>query len=414
MAVTVVIGAQWGDEGKGKIVDLLAPHFTWIARYQGGANAGHTIVFEGKKFVFHLVPSGILYPDKKCVLGNGMVIDPVQLRKEMDGLAEGGIDFEGRLLISERAHLLLPTHQMLDRAREEDRLVKKIGTTLRGIGPAYSDKFKRCGVPFGEFLDREECVDELLRNHLSQLGISPSPELKEKMDFWKEAARSLAGFVTDTGFPLRRAIERGETILAEGAQGTMLDIDHGTYPYVTSSTTCAFGATAGLGIPARAVTRVIGIFKAYSTRVGEGPFPTELFGEEAQRLREAGGEYGATTGRPRRVGWLDAVALKYAADINGCDGLILTKADVLNNTLFEKTKIGVAYEGLSRLPRKFPPKITVTYRDFPTWPTLRGLEIPPELDSYLAAIEEYSGAPVIALSTGPDRNEIIWRKPFLD
>lgn len=403
MSVTVVVGLQWGDEGKGKIVDLLAEKFDIIARYQGGANAGHTIVIAGTRRVFHLVPSGILSA-RQCVLGNGMVIDPIRLREEIDDLHRSGVETSGRLWISSGAHLLLPTHAELDRAAEHSAGAGKIGTTGRGIGPAYSDKIRRRGVRAGMPLDDPRTIEVLIEDHTAQLdeyGLRANPEEIER---WWESYRTIAPMIRDTGSLLRAAIRRGEKILAEGAQGTLLDIDHGSYPYVTSSTTTAAGAASGLGVPPKAITHVIGVFKAYVTRVGEGPFPTELDNLLGEELRTAGAEYGATTGRPRRCGWLDLPALKYAAEINGCDEMIMAKADVLTTALFPEAQIGVAYEIDEEFSTDLA-RVTVRYETVPLWPN----PVHEKLDAYCAKIEAHVGVPITGVSTGAERDDIFWR-----
>lgn len=411
MSVTVVVGAQWGDEGKGKIVDLLAERFDWIARYQGGANAGHTIIVNGVKRVFHLIPSGILIPEKKCVLGNGMVIDPIKLFEEIDNLRKSGVETRDRLLISRSAHVLLPTHALLDRAVDHAAGANKLGTTGRGIGPAYLDKVRRRGIRAGMVLSNPACVEILIEDHAAmldqyRLGLDP-----DEIDRWWECFREISPMIADTGHLLREGLRRGDTILAEGAQGTLLDIDHGSYPHVTSSTTTAAGAASGLGIPPKAISHVIGVFKAYCTRVGEGPFPTELHPIAQERLREAGGEFGATTGRPRRCGWLDLPALKYAVDINGCDGLIMTKSDVLCSSLFPDADVATSYQGHESFPDDLS-AVRPVYETYPLWTCpshALAASLPDELETYCRAIEKSVGTKIVAVSTGADRDDIIWR-----
>src|ERR671925_641354 len=310
-----VLGAQWGDEGKGKIVDLLTPHFSTVARYQGGHNAGHTVYVEGRKFVLHLIPSGILHPGVTCIIGSGVVVDPQALFKEVDELARAGVEVDGRLLISEKAHLILPYHRELDVLSEARRGERKIGTTSRGIGPAYEDKIGRRGIRVCDLVDTKALADEVRANVDARNQI-----IKDSTLDWETVYNDL----------LAHAIRDGRRILFEGAQATMLDIDHGTYPYVTSSNASIGGVCTGLGVPARAIDGVLGVAKAYTTRVGEGPLPTELEGALGDRLRESGQEFGAVTGRPRRCGWYDAVAVRYAVRVNGLDGLALTKLDVLD------------------------------------------------------------------------------------
>ncbi len=412
MSVTVIVGAQWGDEGKGKIVDFLAERFDWIARYQGGANAGHTIVVNGAKRVFHLIPSGILIPNRRCVLGNGMVIDPVKFCEEIDQLHATGVDTSGRIFISQRAHLILPTHALLDRATEQAAGKDKIGTTGRGIGPCYLDKIRRRGILAGAAEADRESVERLMADHTSKLKHFDITLDDTEMDRWWECYRRMKDRITDTGELLREACRAGESVLAEGAQGSLLDVDHGTYPYVTSSSTISAGASSGLGVPPRAIGSVYGVMKAYTTRVGEGPFPTELNGETGEKLRQAGSEFGATTGRPRRCGWLDLVALKYAVDINGCDGLIMTKVDVLTTELMPDVKLGVGYSGSKTLPLNLA-AAQVDYESCPAWPKFQPSadgRLPGELDSYCETIAARVGAPIVAVSLGPEREQLIWRR----
>src|SRR5262244_259403 len=328
----VVLGAQWGDEGKGKSVDLLTPQFSIVARYQGGHNAGHTVFVNGAKFILRLIPSGILHPGITCVIGNGVVIDPEALFAEIDELTRNGIDTRDRIVVSDKAHLILPYHRDLDLLSEARRGERKIGTTSRGIGPAYEDKIARRGIRVGDLSDPEALEHNIranveARNRLVQDTTMDAGEVLSEL---ARHAERLKPWVCDVSLMLSEAMKRGQSILFEGAQGTLLDIDHGTYPYVTSSNASIGGVCTGLGVPPKAIGRVLGVVKAYATRVGEGPFPTELFGEMGNRLRESGSEYGAVTGRPRRCGWYDAVAARYAARINGLDGLALTKLDVLD------------------------------------------------------------------------------------
>ena len=335
MAVTIIVGAQWGDEGKGKIVDLLSEDIDIVARYQGGANAGHTVVIGKKEYVLHLIPSGIFHKHVICVIGNGVVIDPVALMDEIAMVRSFGINIDRRLYISHNAHLIMPYHKLLDSIREQG--TTKIGTTGRGIGPAYIDKYTRTGIRVVDLLDRTilreklrtniEEKNQLLRQVYSSKGLDVDAIIAEYVEFDKK----IDPFVTDTSLFLSDAIKKKKAILAEGAQGALLDIDHGTYPYVTSSNPTSGGACTGLGIPPTAIRNVIGIVKAYSTRVGNGPFPTELENETGERLRTIGGEFGATTGRPRRCGWLDMVSLKYSIRVNGIDSIALTKIDVLDD-----------------------------------------------------------------------------------
>ena len=327
-----LLGAQWGDEGKGKIVDLLTPNFSVVARYQGGHNAGHTVYVKGQKFVLHLIPSGILHDGVMCIIGNGVVGDPQALFAEVDELARIGVNVDGRLLVSDRAHLILPYHRELDVLSEARRGERRIGTTSRGIGPAYEDKIARRGVRVCDLLN-----PAMLEAGVRENVIARNRVIKDTTLDWKQVydellvlGARLAPWIADTSVYLAKAAAEGRAILYEGAQGTMLDIDHGTYPFVTSSNASIGGVCTGLGVPARAIGTVLGVVKAYTTRVGEGPLPTELTGELGQRLRESGQEYGASTGRPRRCGWYDAVAVRFATRVNGIDALALTKLDVLD------------------------------------------------------------------------------------
>jgi adenylosuccinate synthase len=416
----VVLGAQFGDEGKGKIVDLMTPHFSLVARYQGGHNAGHTVYVNGKKFVLHLIPSGILHEGVLCVIGNGVVVDPQALFKEIDELAQLGIDVGDRLLISEKAHLILPYHRELDVLSEARRGERKIGTTSRGIGPAYEDKIGRRGIRVCDLVDTKALADEVRENVSARNRI-----IKDSTLDWKPVYDQLLTFgkrmrrwTGDVSLVLAEARKKGQRILIEGAQGAMLDIDHGTYPYVTSSNATIGGACTGLGIPPQAIGGVLGVAKAYLTRVGEGPFPTELFGEMGNRLRETGQEYGASTGRPRRCGWYDAVAVRYAVRINGIDSIALTKLDVLDG--LETIDICTGYQVGGRTITEFPSDINIqgpytpVYESWPGWtaPT-KGLrdfaKLPSEAQRYIARLEEVSGVPVGLISTGSDRAETIIR-----
>jgi adenylosuccinate synthase len=330
MSVVIVVGAQWGDEGKGKIVDLLSEDFEIVARYQGGANAGHTVIIRNKKYILHLIPSGILHPHVECIIGNGVVIDPVALMEEIRLLESEGIKVQGRLWISQKAHLIMPYHKMLDAASEEKEGANKIGTTGRGIGPAYVDKANRKGIRIVDLLDRETFEQKLRRNTAEKnelfnkiyqkMPLEVEDIIKEYLHF----DRIIDPYIKDISVYLNNAIEQGKTILLEGAQGTLLDMDHGTYPFVTSSNPVSGGACIGVGIGPSKITEVIGVMKAYTTRVGAGPFPTEQLGKEGEFLRREGQEFGATTGRPRRCGWFDAVVARYALRINGIDSLAIT------------------------------------------------------------------------------------------
>ena len=417
----VVLGAQWGDEGKGKIVDLMTPHFSIVARYQGGHNAGHTVYVRGKKFVLHLIPSGILHDGVTCIIGNGVVVDPHALFAEIEELARLGIEVGDRLLISEKAHLILPYHRELDVLSEARRGERKIGTTSRGIGPAYEDKIGRRGIRVCDLLDTRALADEVRENVSARNQI-----IKDSTLDWNEVYRDLLAYgarmrrwTADASLYLATAMREGRRVLFEGAQATMLDIDHGTYPYVTSSNASIGGVCTGLGVAPRAIGGVLGVAKAYTTRVGEGPLPTELFGEMAERLRESGQEYGASTGRPRRCGWFDAVVVRYAARINGLDALALTKLDVLDG--LDEVQICTGYRIGGKTVTEFPADLSsagqyeAIYETLPGWkePT-RGArdydELPVEAQKYVKRLEEVSGVHAAIVSTGSDRDETIVRK----
>ena len=346
-----ILGAQWGDEGKGKIVDLITPGFSIVARYQGGHNAGHTVYVNGRKFVLRLIPSGILHPGVTCVIGNGVVVDPVALFAEIDELTSAGIDVGRRIVVSDKAHVILPYHRDLDLLSEARRGDRKIGTTSRGIGPAYEDKIARRGIRVGDLADPAG-LEQSVRDNVNARNrlVQDNPmDARVVLDQLRQHAERLKPWIRDVSLMLAQAMRDGQSILFEGAQGTLLDIDHGTYPYVTSSNASIGGLCTGLGVPPKAISAVLGVAKAYTTRVGEGPLPTELFGEMGNRLREGGNEYGAVTGRPRRCGWYDAVAARYAARINGLDGLALTKLDVLDG--LPQVEICTSYSCGSRTDR---------------------------------------------------------------
>lgn len=416
----VVLGAQFGDEGKGKIVDLMTPRFSWVARYQGGHNAGHTVYVNGKKFVLHLIPSGILHEGVLCIIGNGVVVDPQALFKEIDELAGLGIDVGDRLLISDKAHLILPYHRELDVLSEARRGERKIGTTSRGIGPAYEDKIGRRGIRVCDLVDTQALADEVRENvHARNQIIKDSTlDWKQVYDQLLDYGARMRRWTGDVSLALANAMRKGERGLIEGAQGAMLDIDHGTYPYVTSSNATIGGACTGLGVPPRAINGVLGVAKAYLTRVGEGPFPTELFGAIGDRLRETGMEYGASTGRPRRCGWYDAVAVRYAVRVNGIDSIALTKLDVLDG--LDTVEICTGYKIGDRLVTEFPSDLNTcgpimpVYESWPGWsaPTKGAksyADLPDAAKRYIARLEEVSGVPVGLISTGSDRNETIIR-----
>jgi adenylosuccinate synthase len=418
-----VLGAQWGDEGKGKIVDLLTPHFSVVARYQGGHNAGHTVFTGGRKVVLHLIPSGILHPGVVCLIGNGVVVDPKALFDEVDQLAALGVDVSGRLLVSDKAHVILPYHRELDVLAEARRGERRIGTTSRGIGPAYEDKIGRRGVRVGDLADQS--ADGPLANAVRENVAARNRLVGDSAMRWEQVIADLGRLwprlrplVADTSLYLSQAMREGRRVMFEGAQGTLLDIDHGTYPYVTSSNATAGGAATGLGIGPKAIGTVLGVAKAYTTRVGEGPLPTELAGALGERLRESGQEYGASTGRPRRCGWFDAVAVRYAVRVNGIDALAITKLDVLD--ALDTVDICTAYrcggETLVEMPgdtAQFA-ACTPVYETLPGWgrPTrgvTRFADLPSEARQYIRRLEDVSGAPAAIISTGSDRDHTILR-----
>jgi adenylosuccinate synthase len=414
-----VLGAQWGDEGKGKIVDMLTPHFAAVARYQGGHNAGHTVYVDGKKFVLHLIPSGILHAGVTCVIGNGVVIDPQALFKEVDELRQLGIDVDGRLMVSEKAHIILPYHRELDVLSEARRGERKIGTTSRGIGPAYEDKIGRRGIRVCDLLgDRNALAEEVRENVSARNRIIRESTLDWKPLFDQVVAdgERMRPWVGDVSLFLHRLIKEGKPVMFEGAQATLLDIDHGTYPFVTSSNASVGGVCTGLGLPPRAIGGVLGVAKAYTTRVGEGPLPTELSGELADRLRESGQEYGASTGRPRRCGWFDAVVVRYSARINGLDAVALTKLDVLDG--LPEVLICTGYRTSSGTITEFPADLRLLagaeaiYERMPGWtsPTkgaTRFEDLPGEAQRYVRKLEELTGVACAIISTGSDRRETI-------
>jgi len=424
MPVTIIVGSQWGDEGKGKIVDLLSQEADIVARFQGGANAGHTVVHDDHTTVLHLIPSGILNPDCVCILGSGTVIDPVQLLKEIDQLAADGVSVEGRLWISHQAHLIMPYHKILDGLNERELGSKAIGVTGRGIGPAYADKYNRVGIRIVDLLDRELFMEKLEANISAKNNIISRLHGEQPLDrddifrFYLEFDQKIDPYVKDVSRYLNDAIKAGKKVLCEGAQGTLLDIDWGTYPYVTSSNPTAGGAIIGLGIGPKTIDNVIGVIKAYTTRVGMGPFPTEFEPEMDQIMRTAGDEYGATTGRARRCGWFDALIAKYSARINGLDSWALTKLDVLS--AFETIKICTGYEYAGRKIDQFPAETNLLlqaqpiYEDHPGWlEPIGGCkqfdELPVNAKKYIRRIEELTNTPVKLVSVGKDRLQTIRR-----
>ncbi len=414
-----VIGAQWGDEGKGKIVDLLTPHFSIVARYQGGHNAGHTVFAGGTRFILHLIPSGILHPGIDCVIGNGVVVDPKALFDEIGTLGENGIEVDDRLRISDRAHVILPYHRDLDLFSEARRGDRSIGTTSRGIGPAYEDKIGRRGIRVGDLKDVSALSAEVRDNVQARNRLIGDEALdwKRVLDDLLQYAERMQPWVCDTSLFLARAMAHGRAVLFEGAQGTMLDIDHGTYPFVTSSNASAGGVCTGLGVAPRAIDRVLGVAKAYTTRVGGGPLPTELSGTLAERLRESGQEYGASTGRPRRCGWYDAVAVRYATRVNGLDALALTKLDVLDD--LDEIKICTAYQSGGQTFDEFPSDLSAIATCEPVYETMAGWkqptrgarrleDLPREARAYVARLEELSRVRAAIVSTGSDRDDTIF------
>jgi adenylosuccinate synthase len=422
MSIRIIIGAQWGDEGKGKIVDQLSSQVQQVVRYQGGANAGHTLKINGETFVLHLIPSGIFQDHVQCTIGNGVVIDPEALINEMKALEALGIQFKDRLSISETAHVILEYHKVLDRAKEHTAGGSKIGTTGRGIGPAYSHKTARIGIRMMDLLDPSLLKEKIYRNidevnsalkMMHQVPIDNAEDILQQALDW---GQTLEPYITDTSKRLYNSWKKGEHLLLEGAQGSLLDLDHGTYPYVTSSSPTSGGACIGTGLPPTSITHVMGIAKAYCTRVGNGPFPTELHDEIGETLRKIGHEFGATTGRPRRCGWLDLVALAYAVRINGINELTITKLDVLDT--FDHVHVCTAYELDGELITDFPLRIETlerirpVYETFPGWksPTRNCRhrdELPSEVKSYLHRIETYLEVPIKIISTGPAREETI-------
>ena len=428
MGAYALIGAQWGDEGKGKVVDYLASKAQWVARYAGGNNAGHTVMNHGGTFSLHLVPSGVFQPQVSCVIGNGVVVNPEVLLEEIRELSERGVDVS-RIYVSERAHLIMPYHIQIDALEEKARGDANLGTTGTGVGPAYVDKASRTGIRVGDLLYlEEELLPRLKRvvedksRILTKLYDQPPLSLETILDQcarWREGLKDL---IRPTSFLMQQAIERGDTIIMEGAQGTLLDLDHGTYPYVTSSSASVGGAAAGLGIHPRSISGVIGVFKAYCTRVGSGPFPTEMHDNRAEELRERAWEYGTTTGRARRIGWFDAVAGRYSQHINGFSSLVLTRLDVLDG--FPSVKICVGYEVDGEMLDHFPSGATLlqrcrpVYEEMPGWtdPTEGATSIeqlPAEAEAYVRRLEELIGCEFHLISTGPHRDETIMLREMI-
>lgn len=428
MKVDVLLGLQWGDEGKGKIVDVLAPRYDIVARFQGGPNAGHTIEFEGHKFILHTIPSGIFISHVTTVIGNGVILDPGILLNEINKVRDFGIRVDDRLRISKKAHLILPSHRLLDAAFEWSKGKESVGSTLKGIGPTYTDKIARTGIRIGEagspdFMAKYNSLKDYHFRLANMLGYDISSLKIDGQDFqtyekgWFDALQSISGLqIIDSEYFLNQSLDDGKTILAEGAQGSLLDIDFGSYPFVTSSNTTVAGACAGLGIAPSRIGKVLGIFKAYCTRVGNGPFPTELFDETGQMLRDKGVEFGSTTGRPRRCGWLDMVALKYSVMLSGVNELFMMKADVLND--LDMLEVGMAYtDEEGKQTTQFPfdicaRKYTPVYTGLPGWKTSMAdvrtaSAMPGPLAAYIRFIEKHTGVKVSLVSTGPDRTQTI-------
>lgn len=421
-SVWIILGAQWGDEGKGKIVDLLSESADIVVRYQGGANAGHTVCFNGKTYILHLLPSGVFHPNVTCVIGNGVVLDPIALLDEIEMVKTAGVDISGRFLISHNAHLIMPYHKLLDRLSEQGE--DKIGTTGKGIGPAYVDKYARIGIRVADLLDVDilrkklrkniELKNEILEKIYGVQKFNIDKMINEYIEFGKKISQ----FVIDTAIYLNKAISEKKKILLEGAQGTLLDVDHGTYPYVTSSNPTAGGASTGSGIPPMKINGVIGVIKAYTTKVGEGPFPTELKDGLGDYIRRKGNEYGATTGRPRRCGWLDIVSLRHSIMINGIQNLALTKLDVLSE--LDEIKICVAYEINGKKLENFPTNPTTLENVTPVYERFKGWkreisnvksysEFPSETREFIEAIEELTEVKISIISIGPDRKQTVFK-----
>ena len=429
MSNVAIIGAQWGDEGKGKIVDLFTHDVDIIVRFQGGNNAGHTLVVNGRKTVLHLVPSGALHPNKLCVIGNGVVVDPEILIEEIDALkAQGHLQSDEQLRISEQAHVIMPYHKAIDLARERLRGKGKIGTTGRGIGPAYEDKVARIGIRFVDLLEEDTFREKLERNieeknfYLKAILQEQALDFNEMHDSYSRYREKLKGYVTNTGLLLDQRIRAGKRVLFEGAQGTLLDVDHGTYPYVTSSSTITGGACSGSGVGPQHIQQVIGISKPYTTRVGSAPFPTDLDGADGETLRREGAEFGATTGRSRRCGWFDAVSVRHAVRMNGLTGIALTKLDVL--TGFKKIPICTAYRYNGRSVSEFPASSKVMAGAQPVYEEMDGwserlddvkqfADLPATAQRYVRRIENVIGTEIILVSVGPGREQtIVLRNPF--
>ena len=419
----VIVGAQWGDEGKGKVVDTLAEHFDIVARYQGGANAGHTVVVDGKKFILQLLPTGIIRSDKMAVIGNGVVINPESLLAEIDTIEKAAVQVGKRLLVSDRAHLILPYHRSHEVAAEQARGVDKIGTTAKGIGPTYEDKAGRRGLRTCDLRNpevfRRKCGEVLAEKNRLASALLAGAKLDPDglVESYYDHARCIVPYLTDVSAYLNAAMDRGQRVLFEGAQGTLLDLDQGTYPFVTSSSAAAGGACTGTGVGPTRIDAVVGISKAYATRVGSGPFPTEALGPEGEQLRQRGAEFGAVTGRPRRCGWFDVPAARYAASLNNLSALVITKLDILD-TLAE-IPVGVEYEFQGKRTTEFPAEtealeqVKVSYRTMPGWqqPTFGSKDysqLPSRAQDYLKFLADQVGVEIGMISTGPERDQVIW------
>jgi adenylosuccinate synthase len=425
MPNVIVVGLQWGDEGKGKIVDFLSEKADAVARYQGGHNAGHTVVINNEKFILHLIPSGILYKNKICAIGNGVVVDPAALIQEINGLRKRGIEVGKNLLLSKNAHLIMPYHVVLDRENEKLRGAKSIGTTGRGIGPAYCDKISRSGIRIADLLQpalfREKLKSNLYHINFLLENLYKVPALDEDAIFheYMGYAEKLRPFIADTDILVNEIISKKKNILLEGAQGTLLDIDHGTYPFVTSSNAIAGGACTGLGVGPTKIAKVLGVVKAYTTRVGGGPFPTEIQDSLGEKIREKGGEYGATTGRPRRCGWLDMVVLRHSVRINGVTGIAITKLDILDG--LDRIKICTSYRHNRKIHEEFPKELNILQECEPVYDEVDGWsestlgmrnfkELPKAAKDYIRKIEKMLGVRVHLISTGQRRDELILLK----
>lgn len=431
MSTLVVVGSQWGDEGKGKITDLLSEEADIIVRYQGGCNAGHTVVIGDKQFIFHLIPSGILHQGKKCLIGNGVVVDPESLLQEMENLRKEGVEIDGKLFIDPKTHIVLPYHKTLDELKEKKRGKDKLGTTKRGIGPAYIDKIARTGIRMVDLIDEKSLSKKLeinwkekneIFNKLYGLKMSNQEKIN-LIKKYQEYGQLLKKYLMDVSLYLNQAIKEDKKILFEGAQGTLLDVDHGTFPYVTSSHPIAGGACVGTGVGPTKIDKVIGITKAYTTRVGRGPLPTEMQGEMEEYIRQKGREFGATTGRPRRCGWFDAVVVNYAVRINGMDSVALTKIDVLSD--LDKIKICTSYKSDGKLIKEFPASLETLQKCIPVYEEMKGWkkdisqvtnyeDLPPQLKAYIHRIEELIKTKMVILSVGPQRRQTIIREKIFE